>query len=174
MKQIIIINTRPKTDEYEQVLLQQFMKGAQSSGLKVKYLSLYEMSAEQAFELGERAGSVIVSKTSKTLTNRVLRRVSRTIVPKHPEDARKERIEVRVEKVVLAIGLKKLPRRQIVADLGLRQASRACFANNYLRPTYEQGYVDFVYPNTPSKPEQLYELTPKGRRLYRKLTGKIQ
>lgn len=76
----------------------------------------------------------------------------------------------RVRRLVLVVGEKVLPRRQIVADLGLKQNSRCIFANNYMRPAYEQGYIDFAYPSSPSKPEQAYRLTAKGLELYEQLT----
>ena len=85
-----------------------------------------------------------------------------------PIPANKE--EARVHKLVLVIGKHVLPRRQIVADLGLRQKSRKVFIDNYWRPAYEQGYVDLAYPLSPNKPEQAYKLTPKGLELYALLT----
>ena len=85
-----------------------------------------------------------------------------------PIPANKE--EARVHKLVLVIGKHVLPRRQIVADLGLRQKSRKVFIDNYWRPAYEHGYVDLAYPLSPNKPEQAYKLTPKGIELYKLLT----
>ena len=85
-----------------------------------------------------------------------------------PIPANKE--EARVFKLVLAVGKQVLPRRQLVADLGLRQKSRRNFSDNYLRPTYLKGYIDFAYPNSPNKPEQAYKLTPEGLELYSLLT----
>ena len=79
--------------------------------------------------------------------------------------------ETRVFKLVLVLGKQVLPRRQIIADLGLRQQSRHTFINNYLRPTWERGLIEHAYPNTPSKPEQAYRLTPKGLDLFAQLTG---
>ena len=81
-----------------------------------------------------------------------------------------DKIEVRVFKLVLAVGKQVLPRRQLVADLGLRQKSRRNFSDNYLRPAYFKGYIDFAYPNSPNKPEQAYKLTVKGLELYHLLT----
>ena len=78
--------------------------------------------------------------------------------------------EARVHKLVLVIGKHVLPRRQIVADLGLRQKSRKVFIDNYWRPAYEHGYVDLAYPLSPNKPEQAYKLTAKGLELYNQLT----
>ena len=85
-----------------------------------------------------------------------------------PIPANKE--EARVHKLVLVIGKHVLPRRQIVADLGLRQKSRKVFIDNYLKPTTAKGYIDFAYPLSPNKPEQAYKLTAKGLELYDQLT----
>ena len=91
-----------------------------------------------------------------------------TEAKERPIPANKE--EARVFKLVLAVGKQVLPRRQLVADLGLRQKSRRNFSDNYLRPTYLKGYIDFAYPNSPNKPEQAYKLTPAGLELYNLLT----
>ena len=91
-----------------------------------------------------------------------------TEAQERPIPANKE--EARVFKLVLAVGKQVLPRRQLVADLGLRQKSRRNFSDNYLRPTYLKGYIDFAYPNSPNKPEQAYKLTPAGLELYNLLT----
>ncbi len=81
----------------------------------------------------------------------------------------KDKEEARVYKLVQVIGKQVLPRRQIIADLGMRQQSRHTFINNYLRPTWERGLIDHAYPNTPNKPEQAYRLTAKGLDLYAQL-----
>ena len=78
----------------------------------------------------------------------------------------KDKEEARVYKLILVLGKQVLPRRQIIADLGMRQQSRHTFINNYLRPTWERGLIDQAYPNTPHKPEQAYRLTAKGLDLY--------
>ena len=83
----------------------------------------------------------------------------------------KDKEEARVYKLVLVLGKQVLPRRQIIADLGMRQQSRHTFINNYLRPTWERGLIGHAYPNTPNKPEQAYRRTPKGLELFAKLTG---
>ena len=87
----------------------------------------------------------------------------------HPQP--KDREEARVFKLILALGQQKLPRRQLVAEMNMRQKSRHTFTNNYLRPAYERGYIDFVFPNSPNKPAQSYCLTPKGLQLYHSLTS---
>lgn len=83
----------------------------------------------------------------------------------------KDKEEARVYKLVLVLGKQVLPRRQIIADLGMRQQSRHTFINNYLRPTWERGLIDHAYPAVPNKPEQAYRLTPKGLDLFAQLTG---
>lgn len=83
----------------------------------------------------------------------------------------KDKEEARVYKLVQVLGKQVLPRRQIVADLGMRQQSRHTFINNYWRPAWERGLMDLAYPNTPNKPEQAYRLTSKGLELWAELTG---
>ena len=83
----------------------------------------------------------------------------------------KDRVEARVFKFVQVVGKKVLPRRQIIADLGMRQQSRHTFINNYWRPAWERGLIDLAYPAVPHKPEQAYRLTAKGLDLYAQLTG---
>ena len=80
-------------------------------------------------------------------------------------------VDLRVRKMVQVIGKSSLPRRQIVADLGLRQQSRRNFIYNYLKPAVAQGYVTMSYPGAPNKPEQTYRLTEKGLDLYKKVMG---
>ena len=82
----------------------------------------------------------------------------------------KDRVEACVFKFVLVVGKKVLPRRQIIADLGMRQQSRHTFINNYWRPAWERGLIDLAYPAVPHKPEQAYRLTAKGLDLYAQLT----
>ena len=83
----------------------------------------------------------------------------------------KDKVEARVFKFVQVVGKKVLPRRQIIADLGMRQQSRHTFINNYWRPAWERGLIDLAYPAVPHKPEQAYRLTAKGLELYAQLTG---
>ena len=80
-------------------------------------------------------------------------------------------VDKRVQKLVLVLGKSKLPRRQIIADLGLRQNSRAIYIKNYLNPAETEGYVKKAYPSKPSLPEQAYRLTAKGLELYNMLTS---
>ena len=92
--------------------------------------------------------------------------------PKKQAPKPANKAEERAWKMVMVIGEQLLPRRQIIADLGLRQKSRAIFINNYWRPAYELGYIDLTYTSVPSKPEQTYRLTPKGLELYHLLKSK--
>ena len=78
-------------------------------------------------------------------------------------------VDLRVRKIVQVIGRTALPRRQIVAELGLKQQSRRDFIYNYLKPSMAQGYVTMSYPGVPNKPEQTYRLTAKGLDLYESL-----
>ena len=102
-------------------------------------------------------------KTDATETSETSETTSLHLIPKDKEEAR-------VYKLVQVLGTQVLPRRQIIADLGMRQQSRHTFINNYLRPTWERGLIDHAYPNTPNKPEQAYRLTPKGLDLFAQLT----
>ena len=88
-----------------------------------------------------------------------------------PQLIPKDKEEARVYKLVQVLGKQVLPRRQIIADLGMRQQSRHTFINNYLRPTWERGLIDHAYPAVPNKPEQAYRLTSKGLELWAELTG---
>ena len=80
------------------------------------------------------------------------------------------RADARIHKLVRIVGKQVLPRRQLVADLGLKQKSRKSFLENYLWPAHEQGLITFAYPLSPNKPEQAYKLTAKGLELYQRLT----
>lgn len=86
----------------------------------------------------------------------------------------KDKEEARVHKLVLALGKKVLPRRQLVADVGLRLKSRCIFVYNYWKPCWERGLIDFAYASVPNKPEQAYRLTAKGLELYAQLTGETE
>lgn len=74
----------------------------------------------------------------------------------------KIKIDERVRKLVMAIGGEVVPRRQLIADLGLRQDSRRNFYRNYMYPARDRGLVVMEYSDVPSKPEQAYKLTEKG------------
>ena len=125
---------------------------------------------ESAFKFYQKAGMKIRKtcmemKLDESRESRDERREAKTVLPKTKGDQR-------VQKMVLVIGKQKLPRRQIMADLGLKQKSRQAFIDHYWRPAWEQGLIDLVHPNVPNKPEQTYRLTVKGLELYSLLTGK--
>ena len=80
------------------------------------------------------------------------------------------KIDFRIQKLVLVIGKSALPRRAIVDGLHMRQKSRAIFINNYLKPAVAQGMVGMTCPAHPNLPEQAYRLTAKGLDLYAELT----
>lgn len=84
------------------------------------------------------------------------------------------KIDFRIQKLVLVIGLSRLPRRAIVDALHLKQKSRAIFINNYLKPAKAQGFVTMTCPAHPNLPEQAYHLTSKGLDLYTELTKDSQ
>ena len=118
------------------------------------YIEAIEEESQAAHEQSENQPQ---SGTEKTCSQPKPR-----LIPKDKEEAR-------VYKLVLVLGKQVLPRRQIIADLGMRQQSRHTFINNYLRPTWERDLIDHAYPNTPNKPEQAYRLTAKGLDLYAQL-----
>ena len=74
----------------------------------------------------------------------------------------KIKTDERVKKLVKAIGREVAPRRQLIADLGLRQESRRNFYRNYMYPARDRGLVVMEFLDVPSKPEQAYKLTEKG------------
>ena len=100
--------------------------------------------------------------------------VDKTTSQQKPRLVPKDKEEARVYKLVLALGKKVLPRRQLVADVGLTQKSRCIFTYNYMKPTWERGLIDFAYASVPNKPEQAYRLTAKGLELYAQLTGETE
>ena len=83
-------------------------------------------------------------------------------------------VDERVKMLVRVIGKAVLPRRQLVADLQLRQKSRRTFIEHYLKPACGMGLIAFAYPNSPTKPEQAYKLTAKGLELLAKLKDEMK
>ena len=81
----------------------------------------------------------------------------------------KDKAEERIEKLVLAIGEQTMPRRQIIAYLGLKQKSRRNFTDNYLQPAISKGYIVMTIPSSPNSPEQAYRLSADGLDLLEKL-----
>ena len=151
MRKVIIVSTSNDSDSYGSRLAQHFTRGAKAVGAEVETISLGGKTMEEAYELGKRLSAPATKETPAVLQPTI-------------------RADVRVQKMVLVLGRKILPRRQIIADLGLQQRSRPCFINNYLKPTLSQGYIEFAYPSSPHKPEQAYKLTVKGLDLYNQLT----
>ena len=124
------------------------------------YIEAVEEESQAAHEQSDNQPELGTEKTCSQPTPR--------LIPKDKEEAR-------VYKLVLVLGKQVLPRRQIIADLGMRQQSRHTFINNYWRPAWERGLMDLAYPASPNKPEQAYRLTAKGLDLYeRLLTGNTQ
>jgi len=113
-----------------------------------------------------RRESMFVRKTCMELNLEQTASVQPEPQPVRP----KTKSDQRVQKLVLVIGRQSLPRRQIMADLGLKQKSRQAFIDHYWRPAWEQGLIDLAYPNSPNKPEQTYRLTANGLDLYAQLT----
>ena len=98
-----------------------------------------------------------------------------TINPQEPKLKRKRADENwRIEQLVRIIGEQVLPRRQIIADLGMRQKSRRSLIDHYFGPARKQEYICFAYPNSPNKPEQAYKLTAKGLELLAKLKDEMK
>ena len=120
------------------------------------YIEAVEEESQAAHEQSDNQPELGTEKTCSQPTPR--------LIPKDKEEAR-------VYKLVQVLGKQVLPRRQIIADLGMRQQSRHTFINNYLRPTWERGLIEFVYTTVPHKPEQSYRLTSKGLELWAELTG---
>ena len=64
-------------------------------------------------------------------------------------------VDERVKMLVRVIGKAALPRRQLVADLQLRQKSRRTFIDHYLKPACDMGLITFrtpILPPNPNKP----------------------
>ena len=120
------------------------------------YIEAVEEESQAAHEQSDNQPELGTEKTCSQPTPR--------LIPKDKEEAR-------VYKLVQVLGKQVLPRRQIIAELGMRQQSRHTFINNYLRPAWERGLIEFVYTTVPHKPEQSYRLTSKGLELWAELTG---
>ena len=78
----------------------------------------------------------------------------------------------RLHKLILAIGDQTMPRRQLIAYLGLKQNSRCNFINNYLKPAMSKGYIVMARPSSPNSPEQAYRLSADGLDLLAQLRSK--
>lgn len=82
-----------------------------------------------------------------------------------------DKVMERVRKLILAIGDQTMPRRQMIAYLGLKQNSRCNFLKNYLKPAMEHGYIVMARPSSPNSPEQAYRLSADGLELWSKLNS---
>lgn len=83
----------------------------------------------------------------------------------------KTKTDDRVNRLVRIIGPDVLPRRELIAALGLRQSARRNFRDNYLKPATAKGLVKMQFPEVPSRPEQAYQLTAKGLELLAELNS---
>jgi len=84
----------------------------------------------------------------------------------------KVKTEERIERLILAIGKDSLPRRALIAGLGLRQDARRNFRDNYMKPATRRGLIKMLFPEVPSCPEQAYRLTEKGVEFWEELRSK--
>lgn len=66
----------------------------------------------------------------------------------------------KIESLLACIGDETKTRRQIQADMNLR--NRRNFRLHYLNPAMDKGYVRFLYVESPNKPEQAYFVTKEG------------
>jgi hypothetical protein len=82
-----------------------------------------------------------------------------------------DKAQERIHKLILAIGDRTMPRRQIIAYLGLKQNSRCNFINNYLKPAIAKGYIVMARPSSPNSPEQAYRLSADGLELLARLNS---
>ena len=82
---------------------------------------------------------------------------------KHPSKSIQAIMNVRdnkIESLLACIGDETKTRRQIQADMNLR--NRRNFRLHYLNPAMDKGYVRFLYVESPNKPEQAYFVTKEG------------
>ena len=73
----------------------------------------------------------------------------------------------------MAIGEQTMPRRQLIAYLGLKQSGRCNFINNYLRPAMDKGYLVMARPSSPNSPEQAYRLSADGLEVLSQLKSSL-
>ena len=85
-----------------------------------------------------------------------------------------DKVMERVHKLILAIGDQTMPRRQMIAYLGLKQNSRCNFLKNYLKPAMEHGYIVMARPSSPNSPEQAYRLSADGLDVWAQLKSDTQ
>ena len=116
---------------------------------------------------GFRPMSFYIEVIDETSSQPTLSSVSPSKVIQAPIDKAQER----VHKLILAIGDQTMPRRQIIAYLGLKQNSRCNFINNYLKPAMAKGYIVMARPSSPNSPEQAYRLSADGLDLLARLNS---
>lgn len=80
-----------------------------------------------------------------------------------------DKAQERIHKLILAIGDQTMPRRQMIAYLGLKQNSRCNFLKNYLKPAIAKGYIVMARPSSPNSPEQAYRLSADGLAIWTQL-----
>ena len=86
-----------------------------------------------------------------------------------------QRADKRLNNLLKVIGKFRLPRNQIIAELGLKQKGRRNFLDNYLHPAMKLGLVEMAFEAVPNKPIQAYQLTFEGlNRLCELLEGSEQ
>ena len=87
--------------------------------------------------------------------------------------APKDKSEERMRKLIMAIGEQTMPRRQLIAYLGLKQSARCNFIKNYLRPAMDKGYLVMARPSSPNSPEQAYRLSADGLEVLSQLKSSL-
>ena len=92
----------------------------------------------------------------------------------HRQSTPANRADVRLQELVKIIGKQTLPRKQLIAELGLRQTARRNFMDNYIKPAQTKGLICFAFPNSPNKPGQAYRLTAAGLELLNQLNQNEQ
>lgn len=85
----------------------------------------------------------------------------------------KIKTDERIRRLVLALGQGALPRRELIADLGLQQNARRNFRDNYLKPAAAKAYIRMLFPECPSSPDQAYRLTQKGMDFLEELRSEL-
>lgn len=125
------------------------------------------MSAMISGNDGFRPMSFYIEVIDETSSQPTLSSVSPSEVIQAPIDKAQER----VHKLILAIGDQTMPRRQIIAYLGLKPNSRCNFLKNYLKPAIAKGYIVMAHPSSPNSPKQAYRLSADGLELWSKLNS---
>ena len=69
-------------------------------------------------------------------------------------------VNEKVKKVIRVLGTATMDRKGIMGCMDLK--GRRSFLQYHLTPAMKQGYVRFLYPESPNCPIQEYQLTEKG------------